>query len=142
MAIGTDAVILAALLDHLGALTFSPALPVAYPGVTFPAAGQQKPENYVQVSFLPNQTETLSVGQGRQMHQGILQVSVYWKAGVGYVKPLDVVDRIIQHFAKGTRIISGAVKVKIDNKPWVSGPLQEGDRVQFPVTIPYRCFAV
>lgn len=140
MATGIDAIILAALLDHLATLVLSPALPVAYPGVLFPAAGQQKPDNYLQVSFLPNRTDTLSVGKGQQMHQGILQVSVYWKAGIGYVKPLDVADRIIKHFAKGTRIISGTVKIKVDNKPWVSGPVQEGDRVQFPVTIPYRSF--
>lgn len=140
MATGTEAVILAALLDHLGTLTFSPALAIAYPGVTFPPAGQQKPDNYLQVSFLPNRTDTLSVGKGRQMHQGILQVSVYWKAGLGYVKPLDVADRIIEHFAKGTRLVSNDVKVKIDRKPWVSGPLQEPDRVQFPITILYRSF--
>lgn len=140
MAQGIEATILAALLDHLGTLTFSPALPVAYPGVTFPKAGQQKPDNYLQVSFLPNRTATLSVSKGRQMHQGILQISVFWKAGEGHVKPLDAADRIIQHFTKGTRLISGAVKIKIDNKPWVSGPLQETDRVQFPVTIPYRSF--
>ena len=140
MAIGTEAVILAALLDHLGTLTFSPAMPIAYPGVLFPLAGQQKPDNYLQVSFLPNRTDTLSVGQGSQMHQGLLQVSVYWKAGVGYVKPLDVADRIIRHFAKGTRLVSNGVKIQIDNKPWVAGPLQEGDRVQFPTTIPYRSF--
>ena len=140
MAIGTEAIILAALLDHLGTLTFSPALAVAYPGVTFPPAGEQKPDNYLQVSFLPNRTTTLSVGKGRQMHQGILQISVFWNAGEGHVKPLDAADQIIKHFAKGTKLFSGGVKVQIDNKPWVSGPLQEPDRVQFPITILYRSF--
>ena len=140
MATGTDAIILAALLDHLAGLALSPAPAVALPGIAFPPAGQEKPESYLQVSFLPNGTETLSVGNGRQMHQGILQVSVYWKAGVGLIKPLDVADRIIGHFAKGTRLVSNDVTVKVDRKPWVSGPLQEPDRVQFPVTIPYRSF--
>lgn len=140
MATGTDAIILAALLDHLSGLIFSPALIVALPGIAFPPAGQQKPDSYLQVSFLPNRTETLSVGKGRQMHQGILQVSVYWKVGVGYVKPLDAADSIVRHFAKGTCLVSNGVKVKVDRKPWVSGPLQEPERVQFPVTIPYRSF--
>lgn len=140
MAQGTDATILAVLLDHLGTLVFVPDLPIAAPGFDFPAPGQIKPDTYLKVSFLPNRTETLSVGKGRQMHQGILQVSVYWKVGIGYVKPLDVADRIIVHFAKGTRLVSNGVKVKVDRKPWVSGPLEEPDRVQFPVTIPYRSF--
>jgi hypothetical protein len=145
MATGVEANIMSALLDHLDTLVFSPALEIARPGIKYPADGPDgkelpKPPNYLRASFIPNRTETLSVGKGKQMHQGILQVSVYWKVGAGYVKPLDVADRIIRHFAKGTRLVFNDVKVKVDRKPWVSGPLQEPDRVQFPVTIPYRSF--
>src|SRR5690606_41015641 len=106
MATGTEASILTAMLTHLGTLTFSPALAVAYPGVNFPAAGQTKPDNYLSVSFIPNRTDTLSIGEGHQRHQGLLQVSVYWKSGVGLVKPLEAADKVIQHFAKGTRLQS------------------------------------
>ena len=140
MANGVEASILSAMLAHLSTLTFSPALAVAYPGVQFPAAGQSKPDNYLAVSFIPNRTDTLSVGEGHQRHQGLLQVSVYWKAGAGIVKPLEAADRIIQHFAKGTRLHHGSVTVQINRKPWAAGPLQDGDRVQIPITIPYTSF--
>lgn len=140
MATGTEASILTAMLSHLGTLTLSPAMAVAYPGVNFPPAGQTKPDNYLSVTFLPNRTDTLSIGNGHQRHQGILQVSVIWKSGNGIVKPLEVADAIIRHFDKGTRLRSGAVVIQIDRKPWAAGPLQEQDRVQIPITIPYTSF--
>lgn len=141
MATGADANILAALLDHLATLTFSQVLKIAYPGITFPAAGQTKPDNYLAATFLPNQTRTITLADGSQQHRGLLQVSVYWKAGAGLVKPLEAAGKIIDHFAKDTTLYSGSLKVRIDAKPWAASPIQEDDRVQIPVTIPYHCFA-
>lgn len=138
MATGTDAIILAALLDHLGTLVFSPALKIAMPGVNFPTAGQSKPDNYLAVSFLPNRTASMAVGVGPNVHFGLLQVSVLWKSGAGLVKPLDAADRVITHFAKNTVLFSAGRKVKISRKPWAASPLQEDDRVLIPVSIPYE----
>lgn len=140
MATGTDATIMAALLEHLSALTFTPALPIAMPGIDFPAAGQTKPQNYLQAAFLPNVTSNTELGSGQEQHRGLLQVSVYWKKGVGVVAPLDVSGRIIDHFAKGTTIFAAGLKIVVDRKPYASPPIQETDRVQVPVTIRYHAF--
>ncbi len=140
MATGTDAIIMSALLDRLATFVTTPALQIAYPGIAFPATGQPLPDSYLQASFMPNRTDTLSVGIGRQRHQGIFQVSVWWKSGQGLVKPFDVAGAIIDHFAKGTRLTSGDVVVQINRKPWSAGPLQEADRVQIPVSAPYVSF--
>lgn len=138
MAAGTDAIILAALLDHLASLTFTPALPIAYPGVDFPAAGQTKPKDYLAAFFLPNQTVSYPVGDGAYMHRGFLQVSVFCQPGSGLIKPLDIAGKVIGHFPKNTVLFSGAVKVKIPREPWASIPIQEDDRVHIPVSIPYE----
>lgn len=141
MAQGTDATILAALLDHLGTLTFTPALQIAMPGIDFPAAGQAKPDNYLQAAFLPNDTTNTELGAGQEQHRGILQVSVYWKKGVGHIKPLEAANRIITHFTKGTTLHKDGLKIVIDRKPSAASPLQETDRVQVPVTVRYHAFA-
>ncbi|WP_112803580.1 phage tail terminator-like protein [Rhizobium sp. SYY.PMSO] len=139
MATATDALILAALLDHLAALQFQPPLPVAQPGIAFPPAGQDKPDNYLAVSYLPNRPRQVTLGDDPQQKLGLLQVSVYWKAGGGLIKPLDAAGQIIDHFNNKTLFASG-VKITISGEPWAAGPIQEDDRVQIPVTIPYTAF--
>ena len=141
MATGTDATILAALLAHLEALVFTPSLPIAMPGVDFPAAGQPKPDNYLAAYFMPNQTTNSEVGAGPEQHRGMLQVSVFWKKGVGHIKPMEAADKIIAHFAKGTTLNADGLKIIIDRKPFSASPLQETDRVQVPVTVRYHAFA-
>lgn len=150
MATGTDAIILGALLDHLGTLTWTPAMQIAMPGVAFtpPVFTDDGPENrkgdpkpYLQALFLPNDTTNTELGVGQEQHRGILQVSVFWKKGVGHIKPLEAANRIINHFAKGTTLHRGGLKIVIDRKPHAAAPLQETDRVQVPVTVRYHAFA-
>jgi len=141
MATEPDAIILAALLDRLGQLVFTPALQIAMPGVDFPASGQTKPDNYLAAFFVPNHTLTRTVAQGRQQHRGILQVSVFWKKGVGHIKPLEAAGKVIDHYPKDQTFFSEGLKIIIDRKPWLAGPFQDTDRVHVPVSISYHCFA-
>jgi hypothetical protein len=141
MATGTDAIIMAALLDHLATLTFTPVLKIAMPGVDFPKTGETKPDNYLAAFFMPNDTTNTELGAGQEQHRGMLQVSVFWKKGAGHIKPLEAAGRVIQHFAKGTTLRSGGLKIVIDRKPYAAQPLQDTDRVQVPVTIRYHAFA-
>jgi hypothetical protein len=138
MAAGTDAIIMSLLLDRLALMT--PALPIALPGIPFPAGGAIKPDSYLQATFVPNRTVTRTVGPGRQQHIGIIQISVWEKAGRGQVKPLETAGRIISHFAKGTSLEGQGVRVKIDRKPWAAPPLQDAAYVQVPVTVEYVSF--
>lgn len=141
MAVGTDANILAAMLERLGTLAFTPALEVAYPGRSFPVGNAPKPDNYLEVTFLPNDTQNYATGNGQHQNRGFLQISVHWKTGaIGMIKPLDIAGQIITHFDKDTSLYSNGVKVKVYRKPWAAAPIQETDRVQIPVTIPYESF--
>lgn len=136
MAAGVEANILTALCAHLATLVTNPALPVAWPGIAF----DSPPDNYLRVTPLINETVSLVLGNGANKHRGIFQVSVLWKSRSGLIAPLEVADLIAAHFAKGTTLYSGTVRVVIYRKPSAASPLQEDDRVQVPVSIPYHSF--
>lgn len=140
MATSTEAMILAALLDHLKTLVFSPVLPVAEPGIAFPAIGNTKPDNYLAVYFLPNQTRQVTLGSDPQQKRGLLQVSVFWKAGAGLIKPLDVAGAVVAHFANQRLTTGNGTVITVYADPWAASPIQEDDRVQIPVTVPWSAF--
>lgn len=137
MATGTDAIIFTALTDRLRAMP--QVLPIAGPNVLFPAAGQQLPAKYLHLSFMPNRTRQITMGDDPQQKRGLLQVSVVWPVGQGIIGALEVVDQVIDHFKNQTLFASG-VRITISSEPWAAGPLQESERVQIPVTIPYHAF--
>lgn len=119
------------------AIVFNPVLAVVLPG-------EAKPEitdNYVQIFYIPNNTLNSSFGDDAQQHRGILQVSIYWRSGEGYGQPLLVAGQIIDHFKKTKVLYRNGLKIVVDSKPWVSGPIQEDDRVQIPVNISWHVFA-
>lgn len=127
-----------ALLARLGTLTLSPALPVAWPNVPFsPPAG-----TYLEAAFLPNRTENLFMSNtDPDMFQGLLQVTVIYKAANGIVRPNDIAGAIVTHFAKGSRIRSQGITIMIEDRPSVAGPIQDDTHIRLPVTVRYRCFA-
>ncbi|MQW72167.1 hypothetical protein GHK50_05530 [Sinorhizobium medicae] len=137
MAVGIDAIIFKALTDRL--LAMPQVLPVAGPNIVFPPAGQQMPPKYLRLAFLPNQTRQITMGNDPQQKRGLVQVSVVWPVGQGIIGALDVADQVIDQFKNQTLFASG-VKITISSEPWAAGPLQEGERVQIPVTIPYIAF--
>jgi hypothetical protein len=137
MAVGSDAIIFKALTDRLRAMP--QVLPIAGPNVVFPVAGQPLPPKYLRLAFMPNQTRQVTMGDDPQQKRGLLQVSVVWPVGQGIIDALEVVDQVIDHFKNQTLFASG-VRITISSEPWAAGPLQESERVQIPITIPYHAF--
>ncbi len=137
---GTHAKVLVTLLDHLRTLTTDPELDVAWPGADFPRHGNSKPENFLDVQFLPNQTRQITMTDDPQQQIGILQVSVVWKSGRGVINALDVAGQVINHFKNQTLFHDDGLKVVIDREPWASPNLPDGDRMRWPVSIPYHAF--
>jgi hypothetical protein len=126
--------IYSALCDHLEGLTFTPALPISYPNVDFkPPAG-----DYIEVVHLTNETETANVSGGAYHYKGIFQVSVWVRKGAGIVKGLRIAGEILHHFEFNTAIANDGFYVKIERQTSIASPLQEGERIQIPVTIRYR----
>ena len=131
-----EADILQALNSHLELFATNNSIDVAYPNVAF----EDRPARYLAVSFLPNETQTYSVGSGKNQNRGLYQVSVFWPPAVGLIKPLELVSGLVGHFAKGTVLFLNDTKISIYRKPWPSTSLQEANYVQIPVTIPYESF--
>lgn len=137
MATSTDAIIFRALVEHLKTLPV--LLPIAGQNVGFPQAGQQKPAKHLSITFMPNRTRQITMGPDPQQKIGILQVSVMWPKGQGIEDALMVSDNIINHFKNQVLIASG-VRITINSEPWAAPPLQDVDRLNVPVSIPYIAF--
>jgi hypothetical protein len=129
--------IFSALSTHLR--NMPNVLPIAGPNVTFPAAGQTKPPKFLKLDFLPNRTRQITLGDDPQQKVGILQVSVMWPIGNGLTDALDVVGQIIDRFKNQTLFASG-VKITISSEPWAASPIQDVDRLNVPISIPYIAF--
>lgn len=146
MAVGTDAIIAAALLTHLSTLVFDPPMRIVPQGVDFPGTGadgkpKPTPPQYLRATFVPNTTTNSELGSGQEQHRGVLAVSIFWPNNDGFIDPLDVAARIISHFDKGTVLHADGLKIVIDRKPYASSPLQGETRLQVPITIQYHAFA-
>lgn len=144
-ATGTETKIYDALVTFAGdvavALGFDRASGVSYPNVGFTppksTSGKRKP--YLALTYMPNGADLDGLPfDSDETHIGLLQVSVFWPAGEGIVKPGEVAAKIAKAFAPGTQITAPGIVVYIDRKPTVAGPLQESDLVQIPVTIRWR----
>ncbi len=116
------------------------ALPISMPNVTFTPPtrdGARKP--YLSVRYMPNGSELDGLGfASDETTIGLLQVSVFWPASEGLVKPTDMADRVAGWWPAGTDIWYQGVRVQIDRAPAVATSLQESDLVQVPVTIRWR----
>ena len=137
----TDYDVMMAFCLELQGIVFDPVTFVCLPGEALPTDGSVKPDNYMQIFYLPNQTGNDSLDNSPQQHLGLIQVSIYWRSGEGYGQPLLVAGQIVDHFEKTKTFYRNGLKIIVDSKPWVSGPIQEDDRVQIPVNISWHTFA-
>jgi hypothetical protein len=138
MATGEAAQIIDALLAHCTTLSVgSPALPIAYPEVSFtpPADGK-----YLQIDFFANKPAWEGLSSGK-LAQGLLQITVIWPRGHGVVAPNQNAQEVMDHFAKGTTLFDGEMKVTVNQEPWAASPITDGTIIRVPVTIPWVAVA-
>lgn len=111
---------------------------VSFPGADF-SPKQGKP--YLGVSFIPNTAELVGISFDNDVdHQGLLQLSVFWPARQGFVKPMQVASQVVAAFRPGTKIDRNGLRIRIDQQPSIAASLSESDLVQVPVTIRWRAF--
>lgn len=139
MATGEAAQIIDALLGHCVSLSVgSPALPIAYPEISFTAPADGK---YLQVDFFANRPAWEGLTSGK-LAQGLLQITVIWPRGAGIVGPNQAAQEVMAHFAKGLNLFDGDTKVTINQEPWATSPITDGTMVRVPITIPWVAVAV
>lgn len=138
MPTGIEARIADILLTHLGTLTLTPAVPVAYPGVPFtPPSG-----TYLEATIHQNTTLDHFIGtDSTSEYRGLLQVSVRTPAGAGIIAPMDLAGKVSEHFRRGTVLSKDGLSVRVSKTPDIAGPLQEPDRLHVPVSISFYVFA-
>lgn len=109
---------------------YSTSLPIAWPGVNFtpPSSGM-----WLEVRFFPNEPNNISLS-GKQQYIGFMQVSVFVRPGSGIASAISEAEAVQAHFPKALTLSS----VTVRQKPYISPPIDEGDRIQIPVTIPYQ----
>lgn len=128
--------IIKALQEHLKTHITDFATTVHFVGVAFkpPTTGKWFVERFFQ-----NRPRSLGLeDSAQQEHRGIYQVEIVWKVGSGLQAQMDVAGEIVAHFAKGTSLTVDGVTVRVEQKPWPLTPINEGDEVRVPVTIPWR----
>ena len=147
---GVEAQIYSALMDAVVALAGTLKVALAAPNVAFtpPIAASDGPGvkkgdrlPYLVVTYMPNTADVFGYeGDSDVDYQGMLQVSVFWPARAGIVKPLQVAAQIVTAFKPGTKIDANGLRIRVDQQPTVAPALTESDLVQIPVTVRWRAF--
>lgn len=112
------------------AFTYSPQPPVLWPGKK-----QTPPDEgiWLQVKLFPNEPFDENWSEGCVDARGFLQIEVHFRPGMGEIEPSELADALIDYFPK--ELMLGPVRVK--KRPWQSPPVEDGDEVFIPITVPY-----
>lgn len=135
----TESKIARALAQRLEALTFSPALSIAWPNVKFtPPSG-----TYLRVDDMRNATDRVVIANdGPHRQQGILQVTVMAPIDGGEIAPLEIAGQIADWFMAEPRLFFAGGSVRITKRPdIVSLRDPDGARWQVPVSVSWEAYA-
>lgn len=136
---GTEAAIYEALVWFVSQIVIDPVLKRSEPNVAFTPVVKTP---YLSVSVMPNTAELDGLPFDSDVtHMGLLQVSVFWPANTGLVKPMQVASQIVAAFPPGLWIERNGITVRFDQQPRVAGSIQESDWVSIPVTMRWRACA-
>ena len=126
--VGIETRIFEALAGWLAALTFSPAVPIAWPNKSYAPSG-----TYLRPWLLPAPTEAMTLSAAGPIdYRGTFQVSVFATVDAGPTAPLETASAIARHFKRGTKLSRDGIDVWMDDPPWVGPMIQEPDFLQLP----------
>jgi len=131
--------ILKALIDHFDTLTLSPVLTVAYPGIAFtpPATGM-----WIELAWIPNTADEPWLDNDAQVvERGIFQIGICDRLGVGEFPLNRAADAVIEHFRKGTKMVSGPVTVRIEQRASSEPAISYDTKIMTPISVRYLCIA-
>ncbi len=134
----TESTIEGALFSRVAALLLSPALPVAWPNVSFakPAGG------YLRVTHIPNTSRRLFLASNAP-HQrlGLVQVDVFVPKNQGASGATEIAGQVAQHFPADLPMRADGLTVRVTKAPDIGPALADDTHWQVPVTIRYEAFA-
>lgn len=139
MVSGAEAQIAEALLWYVAQTAANLGLPVSMPNVAYL---EQNATPYLAATVMPNMADAVGIEFGSDInHQGLLQVSIFWPAGAGEIKPMQVASQIVAAFRRGAVISRNGLRVMFEQQPQVASPLSQADWFQVPVTARWRALA-
>lgn len=110
-----------------------PTLPVSYVGLNFSVPNDQK---WLEVVWLPNNIQGGLDGSAKN-HRGILRLLLHWpNDGGGPYRPLALIESIGAYFTNGLLLSN----VQIYSKSDLTGVLQDGDDVIYPLSVRYQSY--
>lgn len=125
------------LFDHLRSFAWEEAQ-IAWPNKGFkPTPGTA----WLRPSILPAETIQETLGDsGVNRHSGLLQIDVFWPAGEGIERPVEVAGALIKHFKRGTVLAGSTFYVRVPTPPSRATHRDETNWCQVPVLIPWLAF--
>ena len=130
MTTGIEAGIFDALLFRLSELVTT--LDVFYPGIESTPVG-----NHLDARIVPNTVFQSTFGdEGFNRHEGLMQIDVVWKKGVGIIAPAEEASLVVAHFKRGTSITRNSLTVRT-RPPRMSQPVPDGGWIRLPVIVPW-----
>ena len=136
MATHIEAVIVDALFTKANTVSLGAGLVKAWEGVPYDPTGNNV--GFVRFFVLKNDPINPRIRHGNEpIRRGIFQASVYVPDGAGIIKATEQAGIVRTAFARGTKITSGSVTIRIDDEPTVGPAIQEEAWLQIPVSIPF-----
>lgn len=118
------------------------SVPVAWENLSSSAALSAP---YVMPFLLPVETASVGVAiSDNQDFTGIYQVSIYTEKGKGTKASRDLVNSLLESFARGVSVdvpVTGGVQKVLIEKAWTAGALDSGPWYTVPLSVRYRSFA-
>jgi Bacteriophage related domain of unknown function len=129
----TAATIGAALKARLGLLSFTPAIPIAWPNKDYTPTG----ERFLQVAIVPAPVERLTI-DARHRRAGTLVVTVASRVNNGSGEGDGLADAVAAHFPADLVLTAGSNRLRITANPSIREGFAEGGFWRTPVTIPFE----
>ena len=123
----------AALKARLAALSFSPAIPVAWQNKDYTPTG----ERFLAAEILPAPNERATIG-GAHRRSGSLIVTVASRPNNGSGEGDGLADAVAAHFPHDLVLATTAGRVRITAAPSVRGGFIDGGYWRTPVIIPWE----
>lgn len=146
MATGIEARIADILIGSVASkVTFSPAIPVAYPGRDFAPS-----EKYLEVTHLTNRPAQVALGSsGENRHIGIFQINVVVQINdAGVIPSSEIASAVASAYKRGTELTetgsplpTPALVVRVYEPPHVGSAFPREGSLITPVSIRWQCDA-
>lgn len=129
----SQAAIGAAIKARVGSLTFSQAIPVAWPNKDYTPTG----ERFLQVQILPAPLDRMTIG-GRHRRSGSVIITVASRVNNGSGEGDGLADAVAEHFPADLILTAGSQRLRITAEPSIREGFVDVGYWRTPVVIPYE----